>query len=79
MSAQAFLREAALMKSFRHPNLITLYAVCSREEPLYIITEYMSKGSLLELLRKPEGQSLTFGNLVSIASQVSIGLLSVTV
>ncbi|KAK2724344.1 hypothetical protein QYM36_001002 [Artemia franciscana] len=74
MSAQAFLREAALMKSFRHPNLITLYAVCSREEPLYIITEYMSKGSLLELLRKPEGQSLTFGNLVSIASQIASGM-----
>lgn len=46
-----FLREAQMMKKLRHPKLIQLYAVCTREEPIYIITELMSNGSLLEYLK----------------------------
>lgn len=41
MSAQAFLQEAAIMKKFRHNRLVALYAVCSKEEPIYIVQEYM--------------------------------------
>jgi tyrosine-protein kinase Src len=43
MSAQAFLQEAAIMKKFRHNRLVALYAVCSKEEPIYIVQEYMGK------------------------------------
>ena len=43
--------EAALMKKLRHPNLIPLYAVCTKEEPIYIITEFKKHGSLLDYLR----------------------------
>ena len=31
------------MKKLRHEKLVQLYAVVS-EEPIYIVTEYMSKG-----------------------------------
>lgn len=50
MDAEDFLREAQLMKRLRHPKLIQLYAVCTMEEPIYIITELMNNGSLLEYL-----------------------------
>ena len=33
------------------PRLIQLYAVCTQEEPIYIITELMKNGSLLEYLQ----------------------------
>ena len=46
MSPSEFLQEAALMKKLRHPKLIQLYAVCTKEEPIYIITELMKNGSL---------------------------------
>lgn len=39
------------MKKLRHPKLIQLYAVCTVEEPIYIITELMKNGSLLEYLQ----------------------------
>ena len=52
VSPQEFLQEAALMKKLRHPNLIQLYAVCTREEPIYVIIELMKFGSLLEYLRR---------------------------
>ena len=34
-------------------RLIQLYAVCTQEEPIYIITELMKNGSLLEYLQVP--------------------------
>ncbi|CAG5950500.1 unnamed protein product [Menidia menidia] len=52
MDPQDFLREAQIMKKLRHPKLIQLYAVCTLEEPIYIITELMKNGSLLEYLQK---------------------------
>ncbi len=70
MSTEAFLAEASIMKKCDHPNLVKLYAVCSKEEPLYIITEYMPNGSLLEYLRAPEGQHLQLQSVVDMAAQV---------
>ena len=39
------------MKRLRHPKLIQLYAVCTQDEPIYIVTELMKYGSLLEFLQ----------------------------
>ncbi|XP_028030547.1 tyrosine-protein kinase Src64B isoform X1 [Bombyx mandarina] len=74
MSTQAFLQEAAIMKKFRHNKLVALYAVCSQQEPVYIVQEYMSRGSLLEFLRNGEGKFLQFEDLVYIAAQVASGM-----
>ena len=72
MSPQAFLDEAHIMKKCRHDKLVQLYAVCSQEEPIYIVTELMSNGSLLEYLRKDTGKSLKLPQLVDMAAQVEI-------
>ncbi|KAG5872576.1 hypothetical protein JTB14_035556 [Gonioctena quinquepunctata] len=74
MSTAAFLEEAAIMKKFRHKRLVALFGVCSEEEPIYIVQEYMSKGSLLEFLRKEEGKKLEFEELIYIAFQVGSGM-----
>ena len=73
ISPSEFLQEAALMKSLRHPKLIQLYAVCTREEPIYIVTELMKHGSLLEYLRG-EGRSLKLPQLVDMSAQVATGM-----
>lgn len=51
MDPKDFLTEAQIMKKLRHNKLIQLYAVCTIEEPIYIITELMKNGSLLEYLQ----------------------------
>lgn len=43
MMPEAFLQEAQIMKKLRHDKLVPLYAVVS-EEPIYIVTEFMTKG-----------------------------------
>lgn len=74
MSTEAFLQEAAIMKQFRHRHLVALYAVCSKEEPIYIVQEYMCNGSLLDFLRKGDGKYMQFEDLIYIAAQVASGM-----
>lgn len=56
MDPKDFLAEAQIMKKLRHAKLIQLYAVCTMEEPIYIITELMRNGSLLEYLQGTQAQ-----------------------
>ena len=51
MDPKDFLAEAQIMKKLRHSKLIQLYAVCTEDEPIYIVTELMQHGSLLEFLQ----------------------------
>lgn len=51
MDPKDFLAEAQIMKKLRHAKLIQLYAVCTQDEPIYIVTELMRHGSLLEYLQ----------------------------
>ena len=55
MDPKDFLAEAQIMKKLRHQKLIQLYAVCTQDEPIYIVTELMRNGSLLEYL---QGESM---------------------
>ncbi|XP_032897553.1 proto-oncogene tyrosine-protein kinase Src isoform X3 [Amblyraja radiata] len=73
MSPEAFLQEAQIMKRLRHDKLVQLYAVVS-EEPIYIVTEYMSKGSLLDFLKGEMGKYLRLPQLVDMAAQISAGM-----
>ncbi|XP_072304953.1 proto-oncogene tyrosine-protein kinase Src isoform X1 [Eucyclogobius newberryi] len=73
MSPEAFLQEAQVMKKLRHEKLVQLYAVVS-EEPIYIVTEYMGKGSLLDFLKGDMGKMLRLPQLVDMASQIASGM-----
>lgn len=63
MDPKDFLAEAQIMKKLRHQKLIQLYAVCTVEEPIYIITELMKHGSLLEYLQGKHIFSIKQGTL----------------
>ncbi|KAK6471956.1 proto-oncogene tyrosine-protein kinase Src-like isoform X2 [Huso huso] len=60
---------ARVMKKLRHEK-VQLYAVVS-EEPIYIVTEYMSQGSLLDFLKGDTGKLLRLPQLVDVASQLN--------
>ena len=89
MDPKDFLCEAQIMKKLRHPKLIQvmmmimtmmtmmmvlqLYAVCTNEEPIFIITELMKNGSLLEYLQG-KGRTLKLTQLIDMAAQVAAGM-----
>ncbi|XP_062219189.1 serine/threonine-protein kinase CTR1-like isoform X2 [Phragmites australis] len=47
-----FLREVAIMKSLRHPNIVLLMGAVTQPPNLSIVTEYLSRGSLYSLLHR---------------------------
>lgn len=73
-STKDFLAEAAIMKQLRHQHIVSLMAVCSIGSPVYIVTELLIHGSLLEHLRSPAGEALRVPNLVDMGAQIAAGM-----
>eukprot|EP01137_Pigoraptor_chileana_P037741 Opistho-2@35313 len=73
MTAQDFLKEAAIMKRLKCDKLVQLYAVCTDRDPIYIVTELMRHGSLLDYLRE-RGTTLKQPQLIDMAAQVAQGM-----
>ncbi|XP_054835038.1 protein-tyrosine kinase 6 [Eublepharis macularius] len=69
-----FKNEIEAMKKLRHKNILSLYAISSTGDPVYIITELMSKGNLLDFLRDSRWEHLKMAELVDMASQVADGM-----
>jgi len=70
MSAVAFVDEAKTMHRLRHRKLVQLLGVCTQDEPMYIITELMSNGALLDYLRHDEGRTVSLATVIDMAAQV---------
>ncbi|XP_016153854.1 PREDICTED: tyrosine-protein kinase BTK isoform X2 [Ficedula albicollis] len=52
MSEEEFIDEAKVMMNLSHEKLVQLYGVCTKQRPIFIITEYMANGCLLNFLRE---------------------------
>jgi len=76
MTNQQFLEEAECMHKLRHPKLVQLMGVCTAGQPLWIITERMAHGALIDYLRKDMGKTIQFATLIDMAAQVRSGLVS---
>nr|CAB3219662.1 tyrosine-protein kinase ABL1-like [Phallusia mammillata] len=70
-NTEEFLKEAAVMKSIKHPNLVQLLGVCTREPPFYIVTEFMSQGNLLEYLRRCDKTETNHVVLLHMSVQIA--------
>nr|XP_055205036.1 tyrosine-protein kinase Blk isoform X6 [Gorilla gorilla gorilla] len=73
MSPEAFLGEANVMKALQHERLVRLYAVVTKE-PVYIVTEYMARGCLLDFLKTDEGSRLSLPRLIDMSAQIAEGM-----
>ncbi|NXH10382.1 BLK kinase, partial [Bucco capensis] len=73
MDPEAFLAEANVMKRLQHNKLVQLYAVVTTQ-PIYIVTEYMANGCLLDYLKTEEGSQLNLPKLIDMSAQVAEGM-----
>ena len=71
---QQFLAEAAVMTDLRHPNLVQLIGVNLDEKPVFIITEFMEKGSLVDYLRSRGRAIIQKQNQLGFARDVADGM-----
>ncbi|XP_016888425.1 tyrosine-protein kinase Tec isoform X3 [Cynoglossus semilaevis] len=73
MFEEDFIEEAKVMMKLSHPKLVQLYGLCSQQRPIYIVTEFMELGCLLNFLRQRCG-GFNIGSLLSICLDVSEGM-----
>ena len=71
---QDFLAEASVMTSLSHPNLVNLIGVSVDQKPVYIITEFMEKGSLIEYLRSRGRSVIQRSHQIGFAKDVVNGM-----
>ena len=79
-TAEDFRKEMEIMMDFDHPNIVRLLGICTRDEPLYLITELMKHGDLKAYIRKARPNEthprslLSIVQLVDIAAQAAAGV-----
>uniref|UniRef100_A0A8C2CL62 Tyrosine-protein kinase n=1 Tax=Cyprinus carpio TaxID=7962 RepID=A0A8C2CL62_CYPCA len=73
MSEDDFIEEAKIMMNLSHRNLVQLYGVCTQQKPIYLVTEFMELGCLLNYLRQRRG-TLGSQDLLGICHDVSQGM-----
>lgn len=71
-----WVREAGLLSSFRHFNIIQLYAVAFDKENLYLITEYYPNGSVDKLLTT-DRKVLPIANRLQMIRDTCAGILAI--
>ncbi|CAL5389321.1 unnamed protein product [Camellia sinensis] len=70
-----FVRELAIMKCLRHPNIVLFMGAVTQPPNLSIVTEYLSRGSLYRLLHKPGAKEvLDERRRLSMAYDVAKGM-----
>uniref|UniRef100_A0AAQ4QYI0 Tyrosine-protein kinase n=1 Tax=Gasterosteus aculeatus aculeatus TaxID=481459 RepID=A0AAQ4QYI0_GASAC len=74
MSEDDFIEEAKIMMKLRHENLVQLYGVCTKQKPIYIVTEFLPNGCLLTYLREGLTQHPTAVQLLEMCKDVSEGM-----
>ena len=62
------------MMKLKHPNILTIEAVCTTPEETLVITELMQNDNLVNFLRG-DGRSLNLKQLIHVAVQVSDGMV----
>ncbi|MCJ8737680.1 hypothetical protein PDJAM_G00026850 [Pangasius djambal] len=73
VTAQAFLDETSVMTKLQHKNLVQLLGVILHNG-LYIITEFMAKGNLVNYLRSRGRSVITTAELLQYALDVCEGM-----
>ncbi|XP_071447294.1 tyrosine-protein kinase CSK [Hetaerina americana] len=73
-AAQKFLAEASLMTSLRHKNLVQLLGLVFNNKHIYLVTEYMSKGSLVDYLRSRGRLHVTKKDQINFAFDTCSGM-----
>ncbi|XP_055612815.1 tyrosine-protein kinase Fer isoform X2 [Uranotaenia lowii] len=68
-----FLQEGRILKQYDHPNIVKLIGICVQKQPIMIVMELVSGGSLLMFLRK---NSATMGQkqLMAMCRDAAAGM-----
>ncbi len=64
-----------MCRTLRHVNLVCMIGVSLDEPPIYLVTEFMAKGSLVDYLRSRGRAVVTKQNLLDFARDICKGMV----
>ena len=73
---QDFIKEIEMLNQLRHPNIVLYMGVSFNPDQIqsfYMVTEFVSKGSLFDLLHKKK-QVFEPRRIISLGKQIAIAL-----
>lgn len=70
---QIFFQELSVLNDLRHPNIVTFYGACVEKRYHALVIEYMSSGSLYQLLHD-KAETIPWSERLSIALQATKGI-----
>ncbi|KAH3723394.1 protein kinase [Pelomyxa schiedti] len=71
---KAFKQEIAILASLRHPNIVLYMGACTHMPHLSICTEFLSGGSVYQLLHERGDTKLELPMALHLAKQMAVGL-----
>ncbi|KAG7574652.1 Protein kinase domain [Arabidopsis suecica] len=71
-----FCNEISILSRLRHPNVILFLGACTKPPQLSMITEYMNRGSLYDILRTRK-KGLSWQRKLKILSDICRGLMGI--
>ncbi len=73
--ARTFLREINTMSRLQHPNITVLVGVAVSNEDCYLLTEYVQRGSLFDLLHsKKRKVRMSWANVIAVLRGTTVGM-----
>lgn len=71
-----FLKEVAVLRSLHHRNVLRFIGVLYKEKKLHLITEFISGGTLAQLLHEPAKtqEKLSWSDRIHFARDISMGM-----
>eukprot|EP01100_Stratorugosa_tubuloviscum_P004357 TRINITY_DN2089_c0_g1_i1.p1 TRINITY_DN2089_c0_g1~~TRINITY_DN2089_c0_g1_i1.p1 ORF type:complete len:504 (-),score=225.15 TRINITY_DN2089_c0_g1_i1:251-1762(-) len=74
-AVESFKREVAIMSMLHHPNVLLFIGASLETQRLLIVTEFMSNGTVNDLIRNPKLQSIiTLQKRIDFAKQAALGM-----
>ncbi|VDP77849.1 unnamed protein product [Echinostoma caproni] len=71
----ALVREISLLCSLKHPNILSCIGVVTRNRKICLLTEYISRGCLHNLVIDPHRYPLSWSIRVSFAKDIATGMV----
>ncbi|KAI8566742.1 hypothetical protein RHMOL_Rhmol02G0065500 [Rhododendron molle] len=72
---KSFANEVATLTEIRHRNIVKLYGFCYHEKHMFLVCEYMERGSLADVLRREkDARELDWSKRVNVVKGVAHAL-----
>src|SRR3989338_4333621 len=76
IGSNEFEHESSMLSSIRHPNIVNFYGVCLSDQTKFMVTEFMSGGSLESLIYecKTKRKHINLSQKISILIGIANGM-----